>query len=126
MKLRSAIIWCYRLFPGWKRMQWLKMLRRQRSLLHQGVESEAEILQIFLFEERFGKLMPVRFWIKLRITDQSYIYTYSFTFIKCSAVLRKGNRVKLRYNPADLSVVMIMDEIPKEQHASIENLHALM
>ena len=108
MRLRSAIPWWQRVFPGWKRTQWLRLLQQQRSLLHTGMDANAEIMHTIFFEERIGNLLPVKLWVKLKKADGSFIYTHTITLVNYSFIPDRGETVKVKYQPSDLSAILIL------------------
>ena len=108
MKLLAVIRGFYRLILSNKRIEYLKLLQQQRFLLREGMEASAEIIETLMFDEKVGSMRPARLWVKLRKTDGTYIYTHTSTLVTLSHVPGKGEIVKIKYIPDNLSTILIL------------------
>ena len=84
------------------------LVQQQRFLLRQGLEATAEVMDASLIDEKVGSQFPVRLWLKLRKSDGSYIYTYSNTLVPLSHVPGKGEVLRIKYLPDNLSIILII------------------
>jgi hypothetical protein len=108
MEIHLAIQRIFRFFSGSKKIESRQLLKQQRILLYQGYEGTAEVLDVLLLEERVGRLLPVRLWLKLKKADGSFIYTYSNSLLNRNRIPLKGQKLLLKYLPDDLSSVLIL------------------
>lgn len=108
MKQAVSIPWWQRLFPGWKKAEWLRLLQQQRRLLYTGSEATAEIIDVFFNEEKIGNLLSLKLWIKLRKTDGSFLFTHTNTIVSKNHVPGKGEKVRVKFFPENLSSILIM------------------
>ena len=108
MNLLSAFPWLRRLHHRSQKEARLRQLQQQRRLLHDGLETSAEVMGTTLSEEKVGSLLPVRLWLKLRKSDGSYIYTHAQTLVSLDHIPGKGQTLRIKYLPENLSLVMIL------------------
>jgi len=85
-----------------------RLLQQQRNILHQGMEASAEVMDASLMEEKVGRMLPVRLWVKLRKADGSYIYTHTQTLVSLNNIPRKGQLLRIKYLPENLSAILII------------------
>ena len=86
----------------------MRLLQQQRYLLHQGIEASAEIMETVLFEDKVRNMLPVRLWIRLKKADGTFIYTLTYTLITQNHIPGKGQIVKIKYLPDNLSTILIL------------------
>ena len=86
----------------------MRLLKQQRYLLHQGLETSAEVMGTSLTDDKVGSLLPVRLWLKLRKTDGSFIYTHTQTLVPLNHIPGKGQRLRIKYLPENLSHILIL------------------
>ena len=91
-----------------RRIEALQILRQQRFLLHQGLETTAEIMETILLDEQVGSLLPVRLWIKMKKVDGSFIYLHTHSMIMMKHMPEKGQVVHIKYLPGKLSNILIL------------------
>src|SRR5678816_2308960 len=90
------------------RIEAIQMLKQQRFLLHQGLETTAEIMETMQTDEQIGSLLPVRLWIKMRNVDGSFIYLHTHSMIMMKHIPEKGQVVHIKYLPGKLSNILIL------------------
>lgn len=103
-----SIPWWQRIIPGRKKTECLRLLQRQRTLLHTGADATAEIMDIFFQDEKVGNLVPVRLWVKLKKQDGSYVYTHTHSLVNGGSIPQKGQVIKMKYFPGNLSTILIL------------------
>lgn len=108
MKFSSAFTWVTRLTGSERRKEKIQLLNQHRFLLHQGMETFAEVMQASLSEDKVGRLFPVRLWLKLRKNDGSFIYTHTQTLVPFGQIPGKGDALRIKYLPDDLSHILIL------------------
>lgn len=108
MKFMSPVSWLGRIFAGERKAEKLKMLQQQRLLLLHGLEATAEVMDTTLFENKIGSMLPVRLWLKLKKNDGSHIYTHSHTLISLNHLPSKGQVLRIKYFPENLSAILIL------------------
>lgn len=108
MNILSVLPWLSRLNLRSRKETRLRQLQQQRRLLHQGLETSAEVMGASLLEEKVGSLLPVRLWLKLRKTDGSYIYTHTQTLVTLNHIPGKGQTLRIKYLPENLSQILII------------------
>lgn len=91
-----------------RRAEALQIIKQQRFLLHQGLETTAEIMETMLTDEQIGSLLPVRLWIKMRNVDGSFIYLHTYSMIMHKHIPEKGQVVHIKYLPGNLSNILIL------------------
>ena len=91
-----------------RRAEALQIIKQQRFLLHQGLETTAEIMETMLTDEQIGSLLPVRLWIKMRNVDGSFIYLHTHSMIMMKHIPEKGETVHIKYLPGNLSNILIL------------------
>ena len=85
-----------------------RLLQQQRHLLHEGLEATAEVIDASLFDEKVGSMFPVRLWLKLKKKDGCFIYTHANTLLPFNSLPGKGQMLRIKYFPENLSVVLIL------------------
>jgi hypothetical protein len=108
MKLWSEFIWLFKVLCGGSKKECWLMLEQQRALLHHGVESTAEVLDTYVFDESMGNLFPVRLWVKLKRNDGNFIYTHTSTLMSLKEMPGKGQTLKIKYFPDNLSSILVL------------------
>jgi hypothetical protein len=91
-----------------RRVEALQMLKQQRFLLHQGLETTAEIMETMQADEQVGSLLPVRLWIKMRNVDGSFMYLHTHSMIMLKNIPEKGQIVHIKYLPENPSNIVIL------------------
>jgi hypothetical protein len=108
MIFNSVFAWVSRIAGSDKRAEQLRLLKQQRYLLHHGLETSAEIMSVSVIEDKVGNLFPVRLLLKLRKTDGSFIYTQTQTLVPLNHIPGKGQSLRIKYLPEDLSHILIL------------------
>ena len=108
MRFNSVFEWVSRLAGSGRKGEQLRLLKQQRYLLHQGLETSAEVMGTSLTDDKVGSLLPVRLWLKLRKTDGSFIYTHTQTLVPLNHIPGKGQRLRIKYLPENLSHILIL------------------
>lgn len=108
MKLRTIFSGWKKLLGGSRKRQLLQLLKQQRFLLHNGLETTAEVMGSTCTEEKVGGLLPVQLWIKLKKREGSYIYTSSRSLLSWGHIPGKGDNIRIKYLPDDLAVVLVL------------------
>jgi hypothetical protein len=94
------------LFTNSKKAE-LQLLQEQRLLLKEGISTSAEIMDADVSDERTGKLLHVKLWLKIKSADGVYQYIHSTTLMRFSQIPAKGTLVNIKYLPALASVVIL-------------------
>lgn len=84
------------------------LLQQQYVLLHEGLETTAEVMEASATEDKVGGMFPVKLWLKLRRADGTFIYTHSQTLVCFNQIPGKGQMVKIKYHPHNLSAILIL------------------
>jgi hypothetical protein len=84
------------------------ILERQRELIHFGIETSAEILDVFAYKDKVGSMRTIRLWVKIRKPDGSFFFTYTHSLAPDKSLPVKGQILRIRYFPDNLSSVVIM------------------
>lgn len=108
MKFNSLIAWLGKLVSGERKTEKLQLLQHQRTLLRQGLEGTAEIIDTSIAADKIGNMFPVRLWLKLKITDGSFIFTHTKALLQLRQVPVKGQIVRIKYLPENLSSVLVL------------------
>lgn len=86
----------------------MRLLKEQRFLLHNGMETTVEVMETLLEEHRVGSLLPARLWVKLKKPDGSFIYTYANTLLSPNHVPGRGEVLHIKYVPENLSTILVL------------------
>jgi hypothetical protein len=86
----------------------LQLLQQQHVLLHQGLETTAEVMDAALQNNTVGDMLLVKLWLKLKKTDGSFSYTHTQTLLSLRNLPGKGQLLRIKYLPEDLSSVVIV------------------
>lgn len=108
MRFNSVFEWLSRLTGSERKGEQLRLLKQQRYLLNQGLETSAEVMGTSLTDDKVGSLLPVRLWLKLRKTDGSFIYTHTKTLVSFKSIPQKGQSLRIKYLPENLSFVLVL------------------
>ncbi len=108
MKFLSQFNWLGKLWAGERKAEKLQMLQQQHRLLLHGLEASAEVIDATLYTDKIGNLLPVKLWLKLKKSDGSHIYTHSHTLISLNNVPSKGQTMRIKYFPDNLSSILIL------------------
>lgn len=107
MKLLESLLWLGRCIAGIKNES-QQQLQQQRYLLRNGMEATAEIMEAYLFEKRVGNFLPIRLWLKLKRPDGTFIYTHTSTLANQRDIPVKGQIIRIKYLPQNLSTILIL------------------
>ena len=108
MRFNSVFAWVGRLIGSERKGGQLRLLKQQRYLLHQGLETSAEVMGTSLTDDKVGSLLPARLWLELRKTDGSFIYTHTQTLVPLNHLPGKRQRLRIKYLPENLSHILIL------------------
>ncbi len=108
MKIHSLIRNIYRLIIGDAIPERFQLLKHQQFLLHEGMEASAEVMETSVIEDKVGNMLPVRLWVKLKKPDGSFIYTHTQALVAFNMVPRKGQKLRVKYLPGNLSSILIL------------------
>jgi hypothetical protein len=108
MKFNSLVMRLFKLIAGEKKVDKLCLLRQQRVLLHKGLDSVAEVMDAVLLDDRVGGRFPVRLWLKLKKTEGGFIYTHTKSLVSPGNMPGKGELLRIKYLPGNLSSVLIL------------------
>lgn len=86
----------------------LQLLKQQQFLLYEGMETSAEVIAASVFEDKVGSLLPIRLWVKLKKADGSFIYTHTLTLVPLNLIPGKGQKLRIKYLPENLSSILIL------------------
>jgi hypothetical protein len=84
------------------------ILERQRELIHLGIETCAEVMDVFVYKDKVGGLRSIRLWIKIRKADGSFFFTYTHSLAPDHKLPVKGQVLVIRYFPDNLAAVAIL------------------
>lgn len=99
--------WIYPKFSG-KRTDNLSLLKQQQHLLHEGLEATAVVMDTTMYDDKVGNLFPVRLWLKLKKSDGTFIYTHAHSLVSMNHIPGKGQSLRIKYLPDNLSSVLIL------------------
>jgi len=85
-----------------------RLLQHQQSLVKEGRETIAEVVEASVPEERVGHLICLRLRLKLREIDGSFIYTDTRTLVGFNNIPQKGQWLKIRYRPDNLMSILLL------------------
>lgn len=108
MKIFRFVQKLYETIAGVDKAWALQLLNQQRELLKSGIEVSAEVLNISLMPKPVGSLQQARLSIKLKKADGSFIYTPTKALVSKYNVPEKGQLLRIKYLPQDLSVIVLM------------------
>lgn len=108
MKFNSPVSWLGKIFTGERKAEKLRLLQQQRLLLHQGLEATAEVMDTTLSEDKVGSMFPIRLWLKLKKADGSFIYTHTHSLVSISHIPGRGQVLRIKYLPENLSAILIL------------------
>src|SRR5262245_19875003 len=108
MKKRFTWQWWRRVQLRRKRKEGLRLIQQQRFILQTGLEATVEVMEMFLFEQRVGNLLPARLCVKLRRPDSSFVYTHADTLLSPSHIPGKGEMLRIKYIPDNLTTILIL------------------
>ena len=108
MKILQAIHKAYEILVGTDRLKAYRFLQQQRQLLYSGIEVSAEVMDISLMQKAIGTMHLVRLCIKLKKADDSFIYIPTKALVSLNNIPQKGQLLRIKYFPEDLSSVMVM------------------
>ena len=108
MKFFSPVGWLTKTFAGERKAEKLQLLRQQHVLLHQGIESTAEVIDSSLSNGKVGSLLTVRLWLKLKKIDGSFVYTHANTLLSMRQIPVKGQMLRVKYLPENLSSILVI------------------
>jgi hypothetical protein len=108
MKIQSVIRRLSKMIDGKREKNKSHLFQQQRFLLHEGLETNAEVIDSTVYDEKVGGMQPVRLWVKLKKTDGSFIYTYTQTLVPFNLIPGKGQKLRIRYLPDNLSFIVIL------------------
>ncbi len=72
------------------------------------METSAEVIAASVFEDKVGSLLPIRLWVKLKKADGSFIYTHTLTLVPLNLIPGKGQKLRIKYLPENLSSILIL------------------
>lgn len=84
------------------------VLERQRELIRFGIETNAEVMDVFIYKDKVGSMRTIRLWVKIRKPDGSFFFTYTHSLAPDSNMPVKGQFLRVRYFPDNLSSIAIM------------------
>ena len=90
----------------------LQLLKQQQFLLRGGMEASAEVMDAAIFENKAGNTFIVKLWIKLKKGDGSFVYTHTHSLVPLNMVPGKGQMLRVKYLPGNLSAILILAIIP--------------
>jgi hypothetical protein len=108
MKFNSPVSWLGKIFAGERKAEKLRLLQQQRMLLHQGLEATAEVMDTTLFDDKVGSMFLVKLWLKLKKADGSFIYTHTHSLVSFGHIPGKGQLLRIKYLPENLSAILIL------------------
>jgi len=108
MKIVQAINKLYEILIGAGELKAYRLLQQQRELLYRGIEVTAEVIDISLLQKAVGTMHLIRLCIKLKKTDGSFIYIPTEALVPLNSIPQKGQWLRIKYFPEDLSSVMVM------------------
>jgi len=108
MKIQTVIQKMYEAVMGANKTIGYHLLQQQRNILHKGLEAFAEVMDASLMEEKVGSMLPVRLWIKLKKIDGTFIYTHTQTLVSLNNIPQKGQLLRIKYLPENLSAILII------------------
>lgn len=111
MKTVMSMPWWQKFFAGWRKAECFKILKQQRNLLQTGLEATAEIMDATLLDDKTGRWMLLRLWIKLRKADGSFVYTHTNTVVSINQIPGKGETVRIKYTPDNFSTILIFQAV---------------
>lgn len=86
----------------------VQLVKQLQHLVTKGIETQAEILDAQVEEDKVGKLYEVQLWVRLQKNDQTFIYTKTRTLLQWSKIPCKGQILKVRYFPHDLNSILLL------------------
>ncbi len=108
MKIQSVIHGIYRRVLGRQVREKLQLLKHQQFLLREGRETSAEVMEVSVLEDRVGSMLPVKLWVKLKTANGSFIYTHTQCLVPLDLVPGKGQTLRVKYLPANLSSILVL------------------
>lgn len=86
----------------------LQLLKKLNQLVSDGIETQVEVLDTKVEEERIGKLYEVQLWVRFQKSDHTFIYTHCKTLLQWNKIPTKGQILKVRYLPENLNSVLLV------------------
>lgn len=108
MNITLPWIWLSTIISRERKEEKLRLLNQQQNLLYHGFEASAEVLDSTILKKRIGNLQLIKIWIKLRKDEGHHIYTHSQALVNSNILLQKGQLVRVKYFPDDLSSILIL------------------
>jgi hypothetical protein len=108
MKFFSLFRWLKNSKAAGQKKTKAQVLRQQHMLLHHGLETTAEVMDAVLQNSSIGDMLLVKLWLKLKKTDGSFSYTHTQTLLSLRNLPGKGQLLRIKYLPEDLSSVVIV------------------
>jgi hypothetical protein len=111
MKIQPALEKMVEKLLGHEKSTEYKWLEQQQQILNHGLETSAEVMDVSLENEKIGSLLPVRLWLKLKKSDGSFIYTHTQALVPLNLLPGKGQILRIKYMPENISTVLILSII---------------
>lgn len=108
MKQMLPFYWLKKLFTAEGKSKKLQLLREQRHILCNGVETTAEVIDAGLQNDIVGNMIAIRLMLKLKKNDGSYLYTNTASLITLRQLPGKGDLLHIKYIPDSLDMVVIL------------------
>ena len=108
MKQMLPFYWLKKLFTTDGKAKKMQLLREQRQILCNGVETTAEVIDAGLQNDIVGSMVQIKLMLKLKKTDGSYLYTNTASLVTLRHLPGKGDLLHIKYIPDSLDMVVIL------------------
>ena len=94
------------LINGFRRMRAERQLKRQQLLVRKGIGFKTEVLEVKEEGYPLKDYVQLCIFTRLRINGK-IVYRKVRTLIKDGSALHSGDKVRIRYNPYHLNIVLL-------------------
>ncbi|HOZ84538.1 MAG TPA: hypothetical protein PK191_03555 [Niabella sp.] len=85
------------------------MFNQQYKLLQEGLEATAEVVDISRLNQARGMMSAVKLDLRVKQPDGSFQFAQSFSWVPISHLPIKGQLLRIKYFPDNLSSVLILN-----------------
>ncbi|HMX77034.1 MAG TPA: hypothetical protein PK695_12480 [Chitinophagaceae bacterium] len=108
MKQILSFNWLKKMFTSDDKAKKLQLLREQRQILCNGVQTTAEVIDTGMQNDIVGNMVQIRLMLKLKKADGSYLYSNTASLVTLRHLPGKGDLLHIKYIPDSLDMVVIL------------------
>ena len=108
MQWTVPVDWFFTLMIGRRRAEHLRLAKQLHLLRYKGIETTAELIDVTMLEYKTGNNIPLLLWVRMEMPEKSLVYTHAYTLVSRSGMPHRGEKLRIKYLPDDISTVLIV------------------